>query len=181
MRADQGIPMRRRSSRPHPAGSVAEFIWGVSTSSLSDRGRGAPEDGRGPSVWDTYCAGGKVVKGDTGDVACDHYHRYAEDIALMRELGVSTPIASRSAWPRVLPRGRGGANEPGLDFYDRLIDALLAAGIEPWMCLYPLGPAAGARGSRRLDGARHRRLVRRLRRAGGTPLRRPGEAVRDHQ
>jgi beta-glucosidase len=111
-----------------------DFLWGVSTSAFQIEGA-ARLDGRGPSVWDTYCASGKVVNGDTGDVACDHYHRYAEDVALMRELGVSAYRFS-VAWPRVLPRGRGGANEAGLAFYDRLIDALLAAGIEPWICLF---------------------------------------------
>jgi beta-glucosidase len=78
---------------------------------------------------------GKVANGDTGDVACDHYHRYAEDVALMRRLGIGAYRFSIS-WPRVLPRGRGRTNAKGLDFYDRLIDAVLAAGIEPWICLY---------------------------------------------
>jgi beta-glucosidase len=111
-----------------------DLIWGVSTSAFQIEGA-TREDGRGPSVWDTYCATGKVANGDTGDVACDHYHRYAEDVALMRDLGVQAYRFS-VAWPRVLPRGRGAANEPGLAFYDRLIDAVLAAGIEPWLCLY---------------------------------------------
>lgn len=111
-----------------------DFIWGVSTSAFQIEGA-ARLEGRGPSVWDTYCATGKVANGDTGEVACDHYHRYAEDIALMRELGV-TAYRFSVAWPRVLPRGRGGANEAGLAFYDRLIDGLLDAGIEPWICLF---------------------------------------------
>lgn len=117
-----------------PAAWPRGFIWGVSTSSFQIEGA-TREDGRGPSVWDTYCASGRVANLDTGDVACDHYHRYAEDIALMRALGVQAYRFS-VAWPRVLPQGRGAANEPGLAFYDRLIDALLAAGIEPWLCLY---------------------------------------------
>ena len=111
-----------------------DFIWGVSTSSFQIEGA-TKEDGRGPSVWDTYCDKGTILNNDTGDPACDHYHRYAEDIALMRSLGVAAYRFS-VAWPRVLPRGRGAANEPGLAFYDRLIDALLAAGIEPWLCLF---------------------------------------------
>jgi beta-glucosidase len=111
------------------------FLWGVSTSSYQIEGAAA-EDGRLPSIWDTRCRiPGKVANGDTGDVACDHYHRYPEDIALMRELGVKAYRFS-VAWPRVLPLGKGAANEKGLAFYDRLIDALLQAGIEPWLCLY---------------------------------------------
>jgi len=119
----------KRRSLPH------DFIWGVSTSSYQIEGA-VQADGRGPSVWDTYCRSpGHIANGDTGDVACDHYHRYQEDIALMRDLGVGAYRFS-VAWPRVLPAGRGQANEAGLAFYDRLIDGLLAAGIEPWLCLY---------------------------------------------
>ena len=112
-----------------------DFVWGVSTASYQIEGA-VSEDGRGPSIWDTFCRQkGRVANGDTGDVACDHYHRFAQDIALMRDLGVRAYRFS-IAWPRVLPSGRGAANEPGLAFYDRLIDALLAADIEPWVCLY---------------------------------------------
>ena len=110
------------------------FIWGVSTSSFQIEGA-AREDGRGLSVWDSYCHAGKVSNRDTGDVACDHYHRYLEDIGLMQRLGIQAYRFS-VAWPRLLPLGRGAPNEPGLAFYDRLIDAILAAGIEPWLCLY---------------------------------------------
>jgi beta-glucosidase len=110
------------------------FVWGVSTSAFQIEGA-TREDGRGPSVWDTYGACGRVANHDTGDVACDHYHRYPEDIALMRRLGVRAYRFS-VAWSRVLPQGRGAANEAGLAFYDRLVDALLEAGIEPWLCLY---------------------------------------------
>jgi beta-glucosidase len=134
MRADQGIPMRRRSSEVRRANRPANFIWGASTSSYQIEGA-AREDGRGPSIWDTFCQAGRVENGDTGDVACDHYHRFAEDIRLMRQLGVDAYRFS-VAWPRVLPAGRGNSNEPGLAFYDRLIDSLLRAGIEPWLCLY---------------------------------------------
>ena len=111
------------------------FVWGVSTSSYQVEGAVA-EDGRAPSIWDTRCrTAGKIANGDTGDVACDHYHRYPEDIALMKRLGIDAYRFS-VAWPRVLPRGRGCPNPKGLDFYDRLIDALLEAKIEPWLCLY---------------------------------------------
>ena len=111
------------------------FVWGVSTSSYQIEGA-AKEDGRGPSMWDLFCRQkGRIANGETGDVACDHYHRYPEDIALMRDLGVKAYRFS-TAWPRLLPRGRGATNDKGLDFYDRLIDGLLGAGIEPWLCLY---------------------------------------------
>ena len=116
------------------AGLRRDFIWGVSTSSFQIEGA-TREDGRGLSVWDTYCQKGQIANHDTGDVACDHYHRYLEDIGLMQRLGVQAYRFS-VAWPRVLPQGRGVPNEPGLAFYDRLIDAILAAGIEPWLCLY---------------------------------------------
>jgi beta-glucosidase len=122
--------MNERAPQSIPPG----FVWGVSTSSYQIEGA-ANEEGRGPSIWDTFCRQGKIVNGDTGDIACDHYRHYAEDVALMRNLGIDAYRFSVS-WPRVLPSGRGATNEPGLAFYDRLIDALLAARIEPWLCLY---------------------------------------------
>ncbi|EJW09580.1 Beta-galactosidase [Rhodovulum sp. PH10] len=127
--------MSTRAPATVAAASNAPFVWGVSTSSYQIEGAAA-EDGKGPSIWDAYCRQpGRITDNDTGDVACDHYHRYREDVALMKALGVGAYRFSVS-WPRVLPKGRGAANEPGLAFYDRLIDELLAAGIEPWLCLY---------------------------------------------
>jgi beta-glucosidase len=127
--------VRRGGNRfAYAAAWPRDFIWGVSTSSFQIEGA-TSEDGRGPSIWDTFCAVGRVANRDTGDVACDHYHRYAEDVALMQRLGVQAYRFS-VAWPRLLPEGRGCPNEAGLAFYDRLIDALLEAGIEPWLCLY---------------------------------------------
>jgi beta-glucosidase len=126
-----------RASREHPSVAALrpDFVWGVSTSSFQIEGA-TTEDGRGVSVWDTYChQKGRIANDDTGDIACDHYHRYPEDIALMRRLGIQAYRFS-VAWPRVLPQGRGAPNQKGLAFYDRLIDAVLAAGIEPWLCLY---------------------------------------------
>ena len=122
--------------RATPAGRLRPpFVWGVSTSSYQIEGA-VSEGGRGPSIWDSYCRQpGRIANGDTGDVACDHYHRYLDDIGLMRELGINAYRFS-VAWPRVMPAGRGAVNEAGLAFYDRLIDALIAAGIEPWLCLY---------------------------------------------
>ncbi|MGE0715821.1 MAG: GH1 family beta-glucosidase [Alphaproteobacteria bacterium] len=113
----------------------AGFAWGVSTSAYQVEGA-AREDGRGSGIWDLYVRlRDRIANGDTGDVACDHYHRYREDVALMRDLGVRAYRFS-VAWPRVLPTGRGVVNAAGLDFYDRLLDELLAAGIDPWLCLY---------------------------------------------
>lgn len=113
----------------------AGFRWGASTSAYQIEGA-ANIDGRGPSIWDTFCRQqGRVQNADNGDVACDHYHRFTDDIKLMQQLGLHTYRFS-IAWPRVLPTGRGAINEKGLDFYDRLIDQLLAAKIEPWLCLY---------------------------------------------
>lgn len=110
-------------------------LGGVSTSSYQIEGA-HDEDGRKPSIWDTRCRiAGKIANGDTGDVACDHYQRYPEDIALMQGLGIDAYRFS-VAWPRVLPRGKGAPNEKGLAFYHLLIDAQLEAGIEPWLCLY---------------------------------------------
>jgi beta-glucosidase len=104
------------------------FQFGVSTASYQIEGA-AGEDGRGPSIWDTFShTPGRTNDGDTGDVACDHYHRYPEDVALMAELGVDAYRFS-VAWPRVQPDGSGAANPKGLDFYDRLVDALGERGI----------------------------------------------------
>ncbi len=129
-----GTDRRVAPEFPPIAALRRDFIWGVSTSAFQIEGA-TREDGRGPSVWDTYCLKGQIAHQDTGDVACDHYHRFPEDIALMHRLGIQAYRFS-VAWPRILPQGRGAPNEPGLAFYDRLIDAILAAGIEPWLCLY---------------------------------------------
>jgi beta-glucosidase len=111
-----------------------DFVWGVATASFQIEGA-TTEDGRGPSIWDTFCATpGKVENGDTGDPACDHYHRYRDDVALMADLGLQTYRFSTS-WARVCPDG-GPANPAGLDFYSRLVDELLGAGIHPWLTLY---------------------------------------------
>ncbi len=111
------------------------FLWGTATASYQIEGA-VHTDGRGESIWDRFShTPGKIENGDTGDVACDHYHRYAEDIRLMADLG--TPAYRLSiAWPRVLPAGKGQINEAGLAFYDRLIDELCKAGIVPFVTLY---------------------------------------------
>lgn len=111
------------------------FIWGISTSAAQIEGA-ALEDGRGPSIWDEFAARpGTIKDGSTPAIACDHYHRWQEDVALLRDLGV-TAYRFSIAWPRVLPEGTGTVNPKGLDFYARLVDALLAAGITPMPCLY---------------------------------------------
>jgi beta-glucosidase len=112
-----------------------DFIWGAATASFQIEGA-ANEDGRGESVWDRFCATpGKVRNGDNGSVACDFYHRYRDDIGLMRELGLDA-FRFSIAWPRILPEGRGRVNERGLDFYDRLVDELLGSGITPFVTLF---------------------------------------------
>jgi len=113
----------------------ANFLWGAATASYQIEGAW-DEDGKGESIWDRFShTPGKVANGDNGDVACDHYHRWPEDIALMRELGLKAYRFSVS-WPRVLPSGSGKLNQSGLDFYDRLVDALCAANIEPFITLH---------------------------------------------
>jgi beta-glucosidase len=111
------------------------FVWGAAAAAYQIEGA-ASADGRGLSIWDTFSREpGRVFEGHTGDVACDHYHRWGEDVALMREVGLKAYRLSL-AWPRILPQGTGTPNEKGLAFYDRLIDGLLAAGITPWVTLY---------------------------------------------
>jgi beta-glucosidase len=113
----------------------ADFVLGVATAAYQVEGAVA-EDGRGPSIWDTFShTPGKVRAGDTGDVACDHYHRWESDLDLMKAMGLNGYRFS-VAWPRVLPQGRGAVNARGLDFYDRLVDGLLQRGIAPYVTLY---------------------------------------------
>jgi beta-glucosidase len=134
-------------STPQPQGNSAAaqgdalrafppgFIWGTATASYQVEGA-VKEDGRGPSIWDTFShTPGKVVENATGDVANDHYHLYKSDVQLMKALGVKAYRFS-IAWPRVFPNGDGPANPKGLDFYNRLVDELLANGIQPYATLY---------------------------------------------
>jgi len=112
-----------------------DFIWGAASASYQIEGA-VNEDGRGASVWDMFCKQpGRIIDGSSGDTACDHYHRYKEDIALMKELGIKAYRFS-IAWPRIIPDGDGKVNEKGLDFYERLIDALGEAGITPCATLF---------------------------------------------
>ncbi len=112
-----------------------DFVWGAAASSYQIEGA-ADEDGKGLSVWDMMSkVPGKIWEGNTGESACDHYHRYAEDVALMKQIGLQAYRLS-VCWPRVLPEGVGQVNEKGLAFYDRLIDTLLLNGIQPWVTLF---------------------------------------------
>ncbi|WP_141015574.1 GH1 family beta-glucosidase [Nocardioides sambongensis] len=112
----------------------ADFVWGAATASYQIEGA-VDADGRTTSIWDTFArVPGAVIDGDTGDVACDHYHRYPTDVALIKELGFGAYRFS-VAWPRVRPDG-GAPNPAGIAFYDRLVDELLGAGVAPWLTLY---------------------------------------------
>jgi beta-glucosidase len=138
-----------------------DFLWGAGTSAYQVEGA-VDEDGRGPSIWDTFSSiPGKIRDGSSGEVVCDFYHRHAEDVALMRELGLRA-FRFSIAWPRVLPEGRGRVNAAGLDFYDRLVDELLAAGIRPFATLY------------------HWDLPQALDDAGGWPVRETAEAFAEY-
>jgi beta-glucosidase len=118
-----------------PTAFPADFLWGAATAAYQIEGA-AREDGRGESVWDRFAATpGKVRNGGTGDIACDFYRRYPEDVALMRRLGLGA-FRFSVAWPRVFPHGRGPLNQAGLDFYDRLVDELLENGVEPFATLF---------------------------------------------
>ncbi|KJC58700.1 beta-glucosidase [Bradyrhizobium sp. LTSPM299] len=123
------------AAQPDGASFPSGFLWGTATSSYQIEGA-VDEDGRGRSIWDTFThTPGKIEDGSTGDRANDHYHRYKEDVGLIKDLGTKAYRFS-IAWPRVFPDGTGTPNPKGLDFYNRLIDELLANGIEPYATLY---------------------------------------------
>ena len=111
------------------------FVWGAATAAYQVEGA-VDADGRGQSIWDTFCrVPGAIAGGDTGDVACDHYHRYAEDVGLLAELGLGAYRFS-IAWPRIQPDGSGAINQKGLDHYRRVVDELLARDVVPYVTLY---------------------------------------------
>lgn len=136
----------RAGATPVDRAFPSDFRWGCATASYQIEGA-VNLDGRGPTIWDAFShTPGKVANGDSGDVACDSYHRYPDDIALLMALGVSSYRMS-IAWSRIFPDGRGKPNPKGLAYYDKVIDALLAAGIEPYVTLFhwdlPLGLPGG--------------------------------------
>jgi beta-glucosidase len=127
--------LRELSARARAIRLPADFTIGAATAAYQIEGAVA-EDGRGESVWDRFThTPGTIADGQTGDIACDHYHRWREDLALMKQLNLNAYRFS-IAWPRIIPEGRGKANEAGLAFYDRLVDGLLEAGIAPFVTLY---------------------------------------------
>ncbi len=128
-----------------------DFLWGTATAAYQIEG--SPEaDGKGPSIWDTFAhTPGRIADGSTGDIACDHYVRWPDDVALMADLGVNAYRFSVS-WPRVVPTGEGAVEARGLDFYERLVDGLLEQRDRPRRHALPLGPAPAAGGPRRLAG-----------------------------
>jgi beta-glucosidase len=129
--ADAGTAVDAGRGTSFPAG----FLWGVATSAYQIEGA-VGADGRGPSIWDRFAQmSGTIADRSNGDVACDHYHRYKGDVRLMKALGVKAYRFS-IAWPRVFPEGSGAPNPKGLDFYNRLLDELMANGIEPFATLY---------------------------------------------
>ncbi|MGC2474400.1 MAG: family 1 glycosylhydrolase, partial [Candidatus Sulfotelmatobacter sp.] len=127
--------MHPQFSPPAQATFPKGFFWGTATASYQIEGAWK-EDGKGESIWDRFThTPGKIKNGDTGDIACDSYHRWGDDIALMRAMNLNSYRFS-IAWPRVQPSGSGAANQQGLDYYRRLVDALLAANIRPFVTLY---------------------------------------------
>src|SRR5450755_1637953 len=123
-----GLGVSAKAPSAFPPG----FVWGAATAAYQIEGAAA-EDGKGPSIWDMFCKKpGAIWNDQSGDVACDHYHRYKADVALARSLGLRAYRFSVS-WPRVMPTGAGAVNDKGLDFYDRLVDELLGAQIDPWL------------------------------------------------
>lgn len=116
-------------------GFAKDFVWGAATSSIQIEGA-SREDGKGENIWDVYCReSGKIFDGSNAEIACDHYHRFREDVKMMKEMGLKAYRFSID-WSRVLPEGRGRVNEKGVQFYSDLIDALLENGIEPYVTLY---------------------------------------------
>ncbi len=158
-----------------------DFYWGAATAAYQIEGAAA-DDGRKPSVWDTFShTPGRVKNGDTGDVACDHYHRFEDDVKLMSDLGVKHYRFSIS-WPRIIPDGRGAVNEKGMEFYSRLTDLLLKNGMTPARHVVSLGQPAGARRSLRfLAQSRHRKRFCRLLHTSGETPRRPHHQLDDDQ
>ena len=128
-------PSQGASNTVHRDQFPEDFLWGTATAAYQIEGA-VSEDGRAPSIWDTFShTPGAIANHDVGDIACDHYHLWQHDFELLGELGVNAYRFS-TAWPRILPQGRGSVNTRGLDFYDRLVDNLLERHIKPLVTLY---------------------------------------------
>ena len=152
------------------------FLWGTASASYQIEG-GFDQDGKGESVWDRFShTPGKIKHGDTGDVACDFYHRYADDVELMSQLGLNAARISLS-WPRIMPSGKGTVNQKGLDFYRRVVDEMLAPQYPAVGDALSLGSAAGARRCRRMAESRPRRIFPRLCQRRGQRAGRSREAL----
>ena len=166
----------------HPAAEFPRFPpgfrWGAATAAFQIEGA-TDAAGRGPSIWDTFShTPGRILDGSNADVAADSYRRYRDDVELLAELGV-TDYRFSISWPRVQPGGTGPANAAGLDYYERLVDALARGRHRAAAHALPLGPAAAARGRRGLARPRHRDEVRRLRGPRARAARRPRRPM-DH-
>ena len=162
---------------PTPYRFPNSFLWGCATAAYQIEGSPLA-DGAGPSIWHRFAhTPGRVLNGDTGDVACDHYRRWRDDVALMKRAGPERLPLQHRRGRACCPKARGRVNPAGLDFYERLVDELLAAGIQPLADAVPLGPAGRARRPRRLAQPRQRRLVRRLRQRDVPRARRPRQAL----
>ena len=154
------------------------FVWGCAASAYQVEGAWN-EDGKGPSIWDTFVhSPGHVVNNETGDLAVDHYHRYMEDVALMKELGLDAYRFSIS-WSRILPSGTGAINQAGLDFYDRLVDELLKQKIEPYLCLFHWDLPQALQDQGRLAEPGHCLRLRRLCPRGRRTPERPHQSLDD--
>ncbi len=157
------------TSSPFPK----NFWWGTATAACQIEGAWN-EDGKGESIWDRFShTSGKIKNGDTADVACDHYHRYRDDIATMRAMNL-TSYRFSIAWPRIQPLGSGQPNPKGIDFYSRLVDTLLAAKIRPFVTLYHWDLPQALEDTGGWPNPRYSRSLRGLRGNHGTGTRRPG-------
>lgn len=161
-------------------GFKKDFIWGGATASYQVEGA-AYEDGKGLNIWDIFCKdGGHIYENQTGDAACDQYHRYKEDVQIMKEMGMKAYRFSLS-WARIMPEGTGAVNEKGLEYYDNLINELLDNGIEPFVTLYHWDLPYALHLQGRLDESKFSILVLRVCKSSGRAFLRPGKEFLHHQ
>ena len=164
--------MLEQAVDPDVSAYPSDFVWGAATSAYQIDGA-VDEGGRGPSIWDTFAhTPGMIAGGDTGDIACDHYHRWAEDLGLITALGLSGYRLSVS-WPRLQPDGRGPLNPQGVAFYRKLLEALREAGVRPFVTLYHWELPQALEDAGGWPSARYRLVVRGLRGTDGRGARRP--------